>query len=122
MARGRFLWDDETQKWLPRHEVLAKRQASRPNNRSSLGAPLVLGSMPPIKSMIDGKIYDCKGDYYKHVERNECSIVGFDKNWTDYVEAARHVDERKHEADIVADVKKSIEQVNSGAVETKNAA
>ena len=122
MARGRFLWDDETQKWLPRHEVLAKRQASRPNNRSSLGAPLVLGSMPPIKSMIDGKIYDTKGDYYRHVERNECSIVGFDKNWTDHVEAVRHVDERKHEADIVADVKKSIEQVNSGAVETKNAA
>lgn len=120
MARGRFLWDSETRKWLPAHEVLAKRRASQPDNRSRLGAPLVLGSMPEIKSPIDGRMYDTKGEYYRHVERNNCAIVGFDKNWESHIPP--RYDEKQHEADVVADVKKSIEQLNSGTVERSNAA
>lgn len=119
--RGRFLWDHETQSWQPRHEVLAKRRAAQPNNRSSLGAPLVLGSMPEVKSPIDGRVYSTKGEYYRHVERAGCAIVGFDKNWESQISTPRY-DERQHEADVVADVKKSIEQVNSGTVERSNAA
>lgn len=71
--------------------------------------------------MIDGKIYDSKVEYYRHVERNNCAIVGFDKNWESQVTTPRY-DERQHEADVVADVKKSIEQLNSGTVERSNAA
>jgi hypothetical protein len=121
MARGRFLWDKDEQEWLPRHEVLARRLAAKPDSRSALGAPLVLGSMPEIRSPIDGQIYSTKGEYYRHVERNGCAIVGFDKNWQDQITAPRY-DERKHEADVVADVKKSIEMVSSGNVEPENAA
>lgn len=116
MARGRFLWCTDTKKWLPAQEVLAKRRANAPGKRSSLSAPLVLGSMPEIRSPIDGRMYSTKGEYYKHVERNGCAIVGFDDNWERQVTAPRY-DAHKHEADIVSDVKKSLEQLNSGNVE-----
>ena len=67
--------------------------------------------MPELKSMADGKIYTDKRSYYKSVARAGCEIVGYDKNWTDHVK--RPYDEKAHEADIVGDVKKSLEQLNS---------
>jgi hypothetical protein len=121
MSRGRFLWDEETKKWLPAAEVVAKRRAAQPVSRSSLPTPMVIGAMPEIRSPIDGRMYSDKASYYRHVERNGCAIVGYDKNWTDHVDAARRYDERKHEADIVSDVKKSLEQLNSGTAEPVNA-
>ena len=113
MARTSYLWDEEAMKWAPRHEVLAKRAARTPNNRSSLSGPLVIGAMPETRSPIDGRIYTDKSSYYKHVERNNCAIVGFDKNWTDHVGKPWIADEKKHEADVVADVKQAIEMVSS---------
>lgn len=121
MARGRFLWDTEAQQWLPAAEVIARRRQATPVARASLPSPTVIGAMPEIRSMIDGRMYSDKSSYYRHVERNNCAIVGFDKNWTDHVDAARRYDESKHEADVVADVKKSIEQLNSGTAEPINA-
>jgi hypothetical protein len=112
MERGRFLWDEEAQKWAPRHEVLAKRAAAVRPAVSNFPCPMVIGTMPETRSMIDGRIYSDKSSYYRHVERNGCAIVGFDKNWESQVKPKRY-DERQHEADVVADVKKSIEQVTS---------
>jgi len=120
MVRGRFLFDKEAQKWLPAHEVLARRAASKPDRTSSLPCPAVMGAMPELRSPIDGRIYSDKSSYYRHVERNNCAIIGYDKNWTDHVKSP--YDAKAHEADIVADVKKSIEQLNSGTVEPINAA
>lgn len=120
MARGSFLWDGE--RWAPRHEVLAKRAAIAPKTRSTtVACPMVIGSMPAIRSPIDGRIYDSKSEYYRHVERNGCAIVGYDKNWTDHVAAAARYDEKAHEADIVSDVKRSIELVNTHGGAAPNA-
>ena len=107
MARGRYLWDEETQTWEHAHIVRAKRAAKAPDLRSSLPTPMVIGSMEPIVSMADGRIYDDKRSYYKSLARQGCEIVGFDKNWTDHV--AKPLDDAAHEADVVADVKKAIE-------------
>jgi hypothetical protein len=120
MARGRFIFDKATQTLMPAAEYYAKKRSESPVASSSLPRPLVIGTMPEIRSMIDGRMYSDKSSYYRHVERNNCAIVGFDKNWTDHVAAARRYDESKHEADVVADVKKSIEQLNSGTAEPIN--
>lgn len=119
MARGRYLWDEELQTWAPASEVLAKRRAAKPDRSSSLPMPMVIGAMPETRSPIDGRIYTDKSSYYRHVERANCSIVGFDKNWSENLKPT--YDEKKHEADIAADVKKSIEQVRSGTLEPTNA-
>ncbi len=112
MARGSYLWDHEKQSWEPRNEVLARRQAAAPRNSSAFPCPMVIGTMTPVQSPIDGKFYDSKAEYYRHVEQNGGAIVGFDKNWEEQIKTPVY-DERKHEADIVADVKKAIEVVNS---------
>ncbi len=112
MARGSFLWDADLEKWLPKHEVLARRAAKRVNKGSILPRPFVVGTMEPIRSMADGKIYDDKRSYYKSVARAGCEIIGYDKNWTDYIKPPT-LSEREHEADIVGDVKRAIEEVSS---------
>lgn len=111
VIRGTWIYDAETQTMMAKGDYLALKASRAPRQRSALGAPLVIGAMPAIKSMADGQYYDDKRSYYKSVARAGCEIVGYDKNWTDHVKTT--YDEKKHEADIVADVKKSIEQVNA---------
>lgn len=113
MARGAWIYDAETQTMVPKREYLARKAERTLHSRSSLSRPMVIGSMPPIKSMIDGQYYDSKATYYRHVERNGCEIIGHDKTWTDHVDARARYDEKAHEADVVGDVKKAIEQVSS---------
>jgi hypothetical protein len=111
MARGSWIYDAESGRLLPKGEFLALKAMRAPRQRSALSAPLVIGAMPAIKSMADGQYYDDKRSYYKSVARAGCEIVGYDKNWTDYVK--QPYDEKTHEAEIVEDVKKAIEQASS---------
>jgi hypothetical protein len=111
MARGTFLWDDELQAWAPKREVLARRAAAAPKNCSAFPCPMVIGAMQPIKSMADGQIYDDKRSYHRSLARHGCEVVGYDKNWTDYV--GQPYSAKAHEADVVADIKQAIEQVAS---------
>lgn len=113
MARGRFIYDPELKRCIPAHEYHARKAAQTPDRSSSLPSPMVIGAMPETRSPIDGRIYTDKSSYYRHVERNNCAIVGYDKNWTDYVDKAAAYNERAHRDDIIKDVKKSIEQVAS---------
>jgi hypothetical protein len=108
---GRYRWSSVAGKCVPIEEWnrLHPRDAA---NASHLSRPLVIGSMPPVRSPIDGQWYDSKSTYYRHAERAGCAIVGYDKNWQEQIKAPVY-DERKHEADIVSDVKKAIEQVNT---------
>lgn len=108
---GSFRWSSKAQKFVT-HAEWHQLHPTTKDNRSSLSRPMVIGTMAPIKSMIDGQVYDSKATYYRHVERNDCAIIGFDKNWEEQIKAPLY-DERKHEADIVNDVKKSIAQVNT---------
>lgn len=112
MARASYLWDKELQKLRPKHEVLAERARAASKNVSAFPCPMVIGAMPETVSPIDGKVYTDKSSYYKHVERNGCAIVGFDKNWEKHIGPSQY-DEKQHEADVVADVKKSLEQLNT---------
>jgi hypothetical protein len=111
MSRGSFLWDTDAKRWAPKHEILEKRRSAAQERQSSLPSPLVIGSMVPVQSMIDGQWYDDKRSYQKSVARAGCEIVGYDANWRDHVD--RRADEIKAEvssmSDIVADVKKAIE-------------
>jgi hypothetical protein len=48
--------------------------------RSDLPCPAIQpGSMPEIQSMVDGKRYETKRNYYRSVERAGCAIIGHDK-------------------------------------------
>ncbi len=110
-SRGVWVYDHETQQLLPKAEYQRLKASRTVHKGSAFGCPAVIGTMPAIRSMADGKIYDDKRGYQKSVARAGCEIVGFDKNWEQYV--APRYDEKKHEADIVGDVKKAIEQVSS---------
>lgn len=91
----------------PAAEVIAERPRAA---RSNLPCPAVMGTMPPIMSMIDGRIYDSKSDYYRHVERSGCAIVGYEtKPWV----TEEPYKEREHESDIINDVKQSIAEVEN---------
>lgn len=112
------MYDPETQRVLPAHIVMGKRAMEKPDRRSRVASPLVIGDSLPggidgIKSMADGQQYTSRRSYERSVARAGCEVVGHDSNWTEYVaKAARH-DAKAHEADVVADVKKSIEQANA---------
>jgi hypothetical protein len=109
---GSYRWSSVAQKFVALDEWHRLHPHPSRGKSSSLARPLVIGSMAPVKSPIDGQMYDSKSAYYRHVERAGCAIVGFDKNWEEQIKAPVY-DGRRHEADIVADIKKSIEQVNT---------
>ena len=111
MARGSWIYDAEADRLVPKGEYLHLKAERAASKVSALPRPYVIGAMPAIKCMADGRYYDDKRSYQKAVARAGCEVVGFDKNWTDYVKPT--YDEKAHEADIVADVKKSIEQMSS---------
>lgn len=83
--------------------------------RSDLPSPAIRpDGMAPIKSMISGRIMDGKSAYYREVSRAGCEIVGHDKNWEEHVKPPQPFGgEKAHEAALVADVKKAIEQEQS---------
>lgn len=103
--RGKWIQHPETGELIPAH--LYARPAAK---RSDLPAPFVIGAMPAIRSMADGRIYDDKRSYEKSVHRAGCEVVGYDSNWTDHIKPAYN--EKQHEADIVADVKRAIEETS----------
>ena len=85
------------------------------DKRADLPSPAVHpGSMPAIKSMADGRMYETKRNYYRSVARAGCEIVGFDKRPDEHVRPPGQTD-RQLEADIVRDVLKA-EQVEAGKV------
>lgn len=83
--------------------------------RSDLPCPAIQpGSMPPIKSMADGRMYDTKRNYYRSVARAGAEIVGFDRDWERHVRKPGLTD-KELEADIVKDTKAAIE-IEAGKV------
>jgi hypothetical protein len=107
MARSSFVYCRDSGQMIPKSEYLRRKALVTPDRTSSLARPHVIGSMEPIRSMADGRIYDDKRSYEKSLARHGCEVIGFDKNWTDHVKPT--YSEKAHEADIVADVKKAIE-------------
>jgi hypothetical protein len=83
--------------------------------RSDLASPAVIGgSMPAIKSMADGKYYETFRNYEKSVHRAGCEIVGHDPRWQEHIKPPQPFGgEKAHEADLVADVKRATEEVNT---------
>ena len=110
--RGTFVYDRETGKMVPKAEMLRRRAREAPSRLSGLPRPAVHGAMPPIKCMADGLVYDDKRSYHKAVARAGCEVVGFDKGWESHIPPI--YDERAHEADIVGDIKRAMEEVSNG--------
>jgi hypothetical protein len=83
--------------------------------RSDLPCPAIQpGSMPAIKSMADGRIYETRRNYYKSVARAGCEIVGHDKGWERHVPAPG-LSDKQLEAQVVKDVQRAWE-VEAGKV------
>lgn len=112
MARSSFIFCKEQGRFVPKGAILRQRAIAASEKRADFPCPrIVTDGMDGIKSMVDGRVYESKSAYYKSVERAGCAIVGNDKNWHDYV--APVYDERAHEADIVTDIKRAIEEESS---------
>jgi hypothetical protein len=107
--RGTFVYDRDLGKLVPKAEVMRRRAAASPSRLSGLPSPAVHGAMPPIQCMADGRVYDDKRSYHKAVARAGCEVVGFDKGWERHIPPA--YDEKAHTADVVADIKRAIEEV-----------
>ena len=109
---GSWIYDSATGRMVPKDEYLRQKYSAYAKNRSGLSFPHVISdTMPEITSMADGRNYTSKSAYYKSVSKAGCEIVGYDKNWTDHI--AKPIDEKAYEADIIHDIKKSIEEVAS---------
>lgn len=104
MARETYVIRDG--KAVPKH--LAAPLRSR-GPRSGLAIPMIISDTlrDPVKSMADGRIYDSKSAYYKSVKSAGCEIVGNDP--AGYTPREIY-DEKAHEAEIVADVKRAIQE------------
>lgn len=107
-SRGRWIFDKETGTMIPAVAFYMRQQERREHARSQVARPYVIGTMPEIKSMADGRIYNDKRGYYKSVARAGCEIVGFDRDVEKHIPPAYN--EKAHEAEIVADVKRAIEE------------
>jgi hypothetical protein len=111
---GRWIWDEDLECL-----VLADRRNYHEvsEKRSDLPSPAVVGgSISPIKSMADGRVYETFRNYEKSVHRAGCEIVGFDKCWQESVKPPKPFGtDREHEADLVGDVKRALQEVESRA-------
>jgi hypothetical protein len=105
---GPLVYDADLDCLVPKY---GRNYFDRHEKRSDLPSPAVhAGGMPAIKSMVDGRIYETKRNYYKSVARAGCEIVGFDKRWEEHVKPPQPFGgDKAHERDLVADVKKAIE-------------
>jgi hypothetical protein len=105
---GSWVYDKDLGCLVPKY---GRNYFERDEKRSDLPSPSVIGgTMPAIKSMADGRIYETKRNYEKSVSRAGCEIVGFDKRWQEHIKAPQpYGGEKAHEAELVADVKKAIE-------------
>lgn len=109
---GSWVYDRDLQCMVPKH---GRNHFDYNELRSDLPSPAIRpDGMPPIKSMVSGKIHDGRSAYYKEVSRANCEIVGFDKNWEEHIKPPQpYGGEKAHEAEIVADVKRAIEEEQS---------
>lgn len=108
-----YLWDNDTMTWEPRDAVLRKRAlvaASTSKRSDEVPLPHIISDCVELRSMLDGKIYTSKRAYYDSVKAGGCEIVGNDDQ-TKY--STPTYDEKKHTADIAADVKRAIQEVSS---------
>ena len=70
------------------------------------------GGIHGMKSMADGKQYDSKSRYYRSLKDHGCVIVGNDSSHTTN-RRGFSIQEGPTSDDVVGDIKKSIEQLNS---------
>lgn len=65
--KGRFVWDDETKKFIP-----AGKSSHVPN------APMVFGDVRPYKSMVTGELIDGRRQHREHLKTHNVVEVGND--------------------------------------------
>lgn len=94
-------------------QVMRKVREPAPNNRSNLGAPMVIGSFPePVQSMADGKWYSTKaGLAASHKASGNPQGV-------DYIELGNEempwVEHKTDQADLRDDIRSAVADVNAG--------
>lgn len=64
------------QTFVLRDGVLIERHLAPPLHASDAAPNIRADGMDPIRSMVDGKVYDSKSAYYGSVRRAGCEIVG----------------------------------------------
>lgn len=105
---GSWVWSREYECLVPKATYLAGKHNEFDEKRSDFPSPAIRpDGMSAIKSMADGRVYDGKSAYYQSVKRAGAEIVG-DADPSTYVAKPRS--EREVEREIVADVKKAMEQ------------
>lgn len=105
---GSWVYDRDLDCLVPKN---GRNFFDRDEKRADLPCPAVHSSGSGMgggfKSMADGRFYETRRNYEKSVRRAGCEIVGHDDP-SSYV--AKPPSEKAVEAEIVADVKKAIQQ------------
>lgn len=112
ITAGTFVWDKDLESLVPKY---GRNYFHQDDKRSDLACPAIRpDGMSAIKSMGDGRTYDGKSSYYRSVRRVGAEIVGFDKRWEEHVKPPQPFGgDKAHEAAVVGDVKRAIEEVNT---------
>lgn len=105
---GSWVFDRESGELVPSGKFYARKYMRVA--RSDVPFPNVVSDSIELKSMADGKMYTSKRAYYGHLKATGHEIVG-GMNPSSYV--AKAPNEKQHEADIAADVRRAIQEVSS---------
>lgn len=65
--RGRFIWDAQKQEFIPIEEYVAP---------PPVDAPMVMGDIPPYKSMVDGSMIGGRKQHREHLKQHGLIEVG----------------------------------------------
>lgn len=94
----KYLWRDG--EWIEAH------RAAPLNPPHARGPMIIRDQMDPIACTLDGRMFDSKSVYQRHVKEAGCEIVGNDRAWID--QQPRY--EPQH---VGQDVKRAIQELES---------
>lgn len=103
MIRGRWIWDRTRRELVPAHEFYARKHETV--TASVLAAPMVLSDVEPYRSIVDGSVIGGRRQHRDHLRAHGCVEIGNEV-------IPRKGPQRPPEAEVVADIKRSMEDGN----------
>jgi hypothetical protein len=109
MPRESYVFRDG--KMIPKRIAAQATRAHRARVRSALPSPAVIGDgMREFASPIDGRVFDSKRAWEKHVKANGHEIVGTDAPTA----SERYLGSEKHERSVAEDIVAAFDKLEQG--------
>lgn len=111
VERGSWVFRDG--KLIPKHEAVAQRMKAVAHAKSAHPAPAIRSDQIEIKSMIDGRMYDSKSAYYKHVEKSG-HFINDDKTPPSPAPPVLERNPEAHKKNVIGDIVEAFQKHEQG--------